>query len=236
MDLIFLFLGVPYQLDQLVSNQPRLSEFFSMKKGSTLEKPKICMTTEKKYGAEDIPSLVAMKSSDTTSSEVNETIEYGAEMHSSEMNLQDNADAELNEKSSDDLEAAKLKDTNISDADVSIEYKPQVCESFEMLPRKDADVEVQKGPSNEKCNYADEEPGIDDVGQSSEENISSLHGLSASTHSGSNNNYHSDGSSSSMVAGSSKLRHSTLGNPDFVENYFKVRYFRLCKSFFLHID
>ncbi|KAL0542076.1 hypothetical protein IC582_022165 [Cucumis melo] len=213
---------VPYQLDQLVSNQPRLSEFFSMKKGPTVEKPKICMTSEKKYETEDSLSSVAMNLKDTTVLEVNESIGYRAEMHSdSVMNLQVNADAEMNEKSSDDLEAAKLKDTSISDVDVSIEYKPHFCESFEMLPQKDADVEVHKGPSNEKYNYVDEEPGIVDVGQSSEENISSFHGLSASTHNGSSNSYHSDGSSSSMAAGSSKLQHSTLENPDFVENYFK---------------
>lgn len=220
MDLISLFLGVPYQLDQLVNNQPRLSEFFSMKKGPTVEKPKICLTSEKKYETEDSLSPVAMNLKDTTLSEVNESVGYRAELHSdSEMNLQYNADAKLNETSSDDLEAAKLKDTSISDVDVSIEYKPQFCGSFEMLPQKDADVEVQKGPSSEKYNYAGEEPGIDDVGQSSEENISSFHGLSASTHNGSTN---SDGSSSSMAAGSSKLQHSTLENPDFVENYFKV--------------
>ncbi|XP_031744472.1 DNA repair protein REV1 isoform X3 [Cucumis sativus] len=210
---------VPYQLDQLVNNQPRLSEFFSMKKGPTVEKPKICLTSEKKYETEDSLSPVAMNLKDTTLSEVNESVGYRAELHSdSEMNLQYNADAKLNETSSDDLEAAKLKDTSISDVDVSIEYKPQFCGSFEMLPQKDADVEVQKGPSSEKYNYAGEEPGIDDVGQSSEENISSFHGLSASTHNGSTN---SDGSSSSMAAGSSKLQHSTLENPDFVENYFK---------------
>lgn len=223
MDLIFLFLGVPYQLDQLVSNQPRLSAFFSMKKGPTLEKPKMCMTIEKKYGTKDSLPLVAVKLKDTNLSKVNESIEYKPEIHSeSEMNLQDNADAESNEKRSDDLEGAKLKDTDIYDADESIECKPQISVSFKMLLQKDDDVEVKKEPSNEKSNHAEEETGIVDVGQSNEGDISSLHGLFASTHSGSTNIYHSDGSSSSLVAGSSKLRHSTLGNPDFVENYFKV--------------
>ncbi|XP_022952777.1 DNA repair protein REV1 [Cucurbita moschata] len=212
---------VPYQLDQLVSNQPRLSAFFSMKKGPMLEKRKMCMTTEKNYETEDSMSLVAVNLKDSRS-EVNELIESRAEMHSdSEMNLQDNADTKLNEKPSDDLEAGELKDTSISDVDESIEYVPQTCESFEMLPRNNADVEVKKEPSNEKCDHADEEPGIVDVGQSSEENISSLHGLSKSTHNDSTNNYYSDGSSSSLVAGSSKLRHSNFGKADFVESYFK---------------
>lgn len=223
MNLIFLFLGVPYQLDKLVCNQPRLSAFFSMKKGPTLEKPTMCKTIEKKYEAEDSLPLVAVKLKDTNSSKVSESIECRPQMYSeSEINLPENADAELNEKPSDDIGAAELKDTNLSDVDDSIECKPRVRDSFKMLLLKEAGVEVKK-PSIEKINYAEEaEPGIIDSGHSSEGNVSNLHDFSALIHNSCTNSFHSDGSSSSMVGGSSKMRHSTLENPDFVENYFKV--------------
>lgn len=221
MDLILLFLGVPYQLDQLVSNQPRLSEFFSLKKGPTLVKPEIRKAVEEKYGTKDPLPLVAAKLKDTNLSKVDESIGYRSEKHAeAEMNLLENVDAEVKEKPSDDIGAAKLKDTNLSDVDKSFECKPQIYDSFEMLLQKDAVVGV-KETSNEKRNHVEEEPGIGGVGQSSDGNISTLHGLSTSIHNGCSNNGHSDGSSSSILAGSS-LRHSTLGNPDFVENYFKV--------------
>ncbi|KAL5857814.1 hypothetical protein ACOSQ3_005272 [Xanthoceras sorbifolium] len=164
---------VPYQLDQLANNQPKLSDFFSLR-SSLISKdtsiPAICQTMPE---IED-PSLNFGKSINADSSELDESVRQ------IRGEIQDLVEDNNNKK--------------------LIEQPGKSCE-VNMAEPSSSDSENESSVKNELQSYPPE--------------------LSASVSSYCFGAKISKGSRSSVVVGPSKRPHSTLGDPNFVENYFK---------------
>ncbi|GMY38593.1 DNA repair protein REV1 isoform X1 [Fagus crenata] len=171
---------VPYQLDQLSNNQPKLSAFFDLKRslvsnGASTHAP--CQVIPE---AED-SSLKVGTSGDSYFSEVGESIEHSKQISRESDNL-------VNENSK----------ASLVEEPASSSGKP--CEVDMVIP-SNFDTEDESSVRNDLQ--------------------SSHYQPSALVTSNCIDNQHMKGSPSSMVSGPSNQRHSTLGDPNFVENYFK---------------
>ena len=196
MDLILLSPGVPFQLDQLANNQPKLSSFFTLKRSSVSNSASTHAPCQVNPEAED-SSLKVGTSGDTYFSEVSEPFEHRKQISRESDDL-------VNENSN----ASLVEETPSSSG------KP---------------CEVAMGiPSN-----------IDAKDESSVKNDlqSSHYQPAALVSSNCINNQNMKGSPSSMVSEPSNQSHSTLGDPNFVENYFKVmnRKANWLKKYWLYI-
>ena len=181
MDLILLSPGVPYQLDQLANNQPKLSSFFTLKRSSVSNSASTHAPCQVNPEAED-SSLKVGTSGDTYFSEVSEPFEHHKQIS----------------RESDDL-VNENSNASLVEGTPSSSGKP---------------CEVAMGiPSN-----------IDAKDESSVKNDlqSSHYQPAALVSSNCINNQNMKGSPRSMVSEPSNQSHSTLGDPNFVENYFKV--------------
>lgn len=157
-------LGVPYELDQLANNQPKLSDFFASK-GS--------------HVPEDAPI----------------TSVYQAKLQTE--------DASLNDGCSNN--------DGLSEMDVSTEHEGQIS------------VEIEN-PALDNDNEKMTEQQFCCDGKSCEENVAERSSSDIENESSVKNGHQSSTlqpATSSTVASSRKC-HSTLGDPNFVENYFKV--------------
>uniref|UniRef100_A0A7N2MXH7 DNA repair protein REV1 n=1 Tax=Quercus lobata TaxID=97700 RepID=A0A7N2MXH7_QUELO len=171
---------VPYQLDQLANNQPKLSSFFTLKRSSVSNSASTHAPCQVNPEAED-SSLKVGTSGDTYFSEVSAPFEHHKQISRESDDL-------VNENSN----ASLVEETTSSSG------KP---------------CEVAMGiPSN-----------IDAKDESSVKNDlqSSHYQPAALVSSNCINNQNIKGSPSSMVSEPSNQSHSTLGDPNFVENYFK---------------
>ena len=196
MDLILLSLGVPYQLDQLANNQPKLSSFFTLKRSSVSNSASTHAPCQVNPEAED-SSLKVGTSGDTYFSEVSEPFEHCKQISRESDDL-------VNENSNASL------------------------------------VEETAGSSGKPCEVAMGIPSnIDAEDESSVKNDlqSSHYQPTALVSSNCINNQNMKGSPSSMVGEPSNQSHSTLGDTNFVENYFKVmnRKANWLKKYWLYI-
>ncbi|GLT76694.1 hypothetical protein SLA2020_483390 [Shorea laevis] len=160
---------VPYQLDQLVSNQPKLSAFFAVKSISTSEDALTNPVHPRKHESEELSLF-----------------DEGKPMN--KLKVTDEPDDHFSEKAN-----AIVNEESISyEGGNSCEIKLAEQRHFEIREESGAKDALLFCP----------EP-------------------SAAVNSHCSNNQSTKGSPSSRVAGPSKQRHSTLGDPNFVENYFK---------------
>ncbi|KAK4563262.1 hypothetical protein RGQ29_005682 [Quercus rubra] len=171
---------VPFQLDQLANNQPKLSSFFTLKRSSVSNSASTHAPCQVNPEAED-SSLKVGTSGDTYFSEVSEPFEHRKQISRESDDL-------VNENSNASL------------------------------------VEETAGSSGKPCEVAMGIPSnIDAEDESSVKNDlqSSHYQPTALVSSNCINNQNMKGSPSSMVSEPSNQSHSTLGDPNFVENYFK---------------
>ncbi|KAL4615318.1 hypothetical protein ACB092_07G115200 [Castanea dentata] len=171
---------VPYQLDQLANNQPKLSAFFTLKRSSVSNGASTHAPCQVNPEAED-SSLKVGTSGDTYFSEVSEPFEHSKQISGESDDLVDeNSNASL--------------------------------------------VEEPANSSGKPCEVAMAVPSnIDTEDESSVKNYlqSNHYQPSALVSSNCINNQNMKGSPSSTVSEPSNQSHSTLGDPNFVENYFK---------------
>ena len=177
MDFILLSPGVPYQLDQLSNNQPKLSAFFSLKRSSVSNGASTHAPCQVNPEAEDL-SLKVGWSGDSYFSEVGESIEHSKQISRESDNL-------VNENSK----------ASLIEEPASSSGKP--CEVDMVIP-SNFDTEDESSIRNDLQ--------------------SSHYQPSALVSSNCIDNQHMKGSPSSTVSGPSNQRHSTLGDPNFVEN------------------
>lgn len=169
MDFILLILGVPYQLDQLAGNQPKLSAFFALKSSPVSEGTLTAAVCQVNLD----PSLKGDISKDANLSEVVEPMKHGNQMDEKFVDPELEEPNTGSEKSSE----VRMSDPSASDRDDGNNVKN----------------EPQSGPRQ----------------------------LSSSVSSYCLDDQNMKGSPSSEIVGTSR-RHSTLEDPNFVENYFKV--------------
>lgn len=181
MDLILLSPGVPYQLDQLANNQPKLSAFFTLKRSS---------------------------------------VSNGALIH---------APCQVNPEAEDSsLKVGTLGDTYFSEVSEPFEHNKQISRESDDLVNENSNASLVEEPassSGKPCEVAMAVPSnIDTEDESSIKNYlqSNHYKPSALISSNCINIQNMKGSSSSTVSEPSNQSHSTLGDPNFVENYFKV--------------
>ncbi|OMO63318.1 DNA-repair protein, UmuC-like protein [Corchorus olitorius] len=171
---------VPYQLDQLASNQPTLSAFFT---------PKISPASEGAFT---------------------------------------NAICEVKYETDDLCLKDALKDVKSFEAGESSELRNKITEEHDSLMHENSNAQVIEEPSSsyseesgevkvvEPSNLQEDDERMENNGlQSSPEQPSA----SVSSHCFDNDSI--KGSSRSTTSEPLKQRHSTLGDPNFVENYFK---------------
>ncbi|XVE49265.1 hypothetical protein DITRI_Ditri01bG0069000 [Diplodiscus trichospermus] len=179
MDLVLLYQGVPYQLDQLANNQPTLSAFFTPKSNPADEGAFTNAIYEVKHETEDIC-----------------------------------------------LKDASM-DAKFSEAGGPFEWRKKATEEHDGLMCENTNRTVIEGPSSsvEKSQEVKllEQSNLKENDESMENNRlqSSPDQPFASVSSHCFDNHSIKGSSSSTAIGPLKQRHSTLEDPNFVENYFK---------------
>lgn len=167
-----LSLGIPYQLNQLASNQPKLSAFFTLKSNPVPEN----VLTDEVCQVNLDPILEGGTTKDAFISKVDEPVRFAEQAGK----LLDDPNHQLKELNSSSGKSAEVKMAEFGSSDA--EYGNSVNSKH------------QSGP----------------VQFSSSVSGYCLHNKS------------SDGSLSSEPSGPSNRLHSTLGDPNFVENYFKV--------------
>ncbi|XP_050260599.1 DNA repair protein REV1 isoform X1 [Quercus robur] len=171
---------VPYQLDQLANNQPKLSSFFTLKRSSVSNSASTHAPCQVNPEAED-SSLKVGTSGDTYFSEVSEPFEHRKQIS----------------RESDDL-VNENSNASLVEEIASSSGKP--CEVAMGIP-SNIDAEDESSVKNDLQ--------------------SSHYQPAALVSSNCINNQNMKGSPSSMVSEPSNQSHSTLGDPNFVENYFK---------------
>uniref|UniRef100_A0A2P2KDG2 DNA repair protein REV1 n=1 Tax=Rhizophora mucronata TaxID=61149 RepID=A0A2P2KDG2_RHIMU len=172
MDLIFLFPGVPYQLDQLANSQPKLSAFFPMKS---------CAISE------DV-STVAV----------------------SDINM----DPSLN--------GSLPRNENYSEVGAHIEDDKQMDKKFGG-PEHDIDELCNSTGKCLESRTSEASVSETDYGNSANNGLqSNLHDVCASHRSYMLDNQNLKRLPNSAFVGPSNRRHSTIEDPNFVANYFKV--------------
>ncbi|TXG64111.1 hypothetical protein EZV62_011105 [Acer yangbiense] len=171
--------GVPYQLDQLANNQPKLSDFFAVRSSRISEDTSIPAICQAMPEIED-SSFNDGTSKNTDSSELDESVVHKRRIRRETQDL--------------------LEDNN----DEKMIEQPSGC-------RKSCEVNMAEPSSSHTENKSSVKNELE----------SSLPQRSASVSSHCFNDKISE-SRSSTVVGPSKNPHSTLGDPNFVENYFKV--------------
>ncbi|KAI9181004.1 hypothetical protein LWI28_010199 [Acer negundo] len=169
---------VPYQLDQLANNQPKLSDFFAVRSSRISEDTSIPAICQAMPEIED-SSFNDGTSKNADSSELDESVVH----------------KRLIRRETQDL----LEDNN----DEKMIEPPSGC-------RKSCEVNMAEPSSSHTENKSSVKNELE----------SSLPQCSASVSSHCFNDNISE-SRSSTVVGPSKNPHSTLGDPNFVENYFK---------------
>lgn len=181
-DFILPSTGVPYQLDQLANNQPKLSAFFALKSSPHSPDASPCTPVCLRIPEAEDSSFKGGTSIDAYFSDVGESIEHSGLISGESDNLMNkNSNASLVEQPA----SSCGKPSEVTMA------KPSNC-----------DVEVESSVRNE---------------------LQSIHYQpSALVSSNFMDNHNMKGSPSSTVDGPSNQRHSTLEDPNFVENYFKV--------------
>lgn len=162
---------IPYQLNQLASNQPKLSAFFTLKSNPVPEN----VLTDEVCQVNLDPILKGGTTKDAYISEVDEPMRFAEQAGK----LLDDPNHQLKELNSSSGKSAEVKMAEFGSSDA--EYGNSVNSKH------------QSGP---------------------DQFSSSVSGYCL-------HNQSSDGSLSSEPSGPSNRRHSTLGDPNFVENYFK---------------
>lgn len=121
------------------------------------------------------------------------------------------------------------KDASFSEAGNSFEWRKQATEENDGLMYENTDKTVIDGPSNSYSEEPEEVKVVEHSNLQEEDESMANDRLkscpeqsSASVSSHCFDNHGIRGSPASTVIGPSKHRHSTLGDPNFVENYFKV--------------
>nr|XP_023919582.1 DNA repair protein REV1 isoform X1 [Quercus suber] len=171
---------VPYQLDQLANNQPKLSSFFTLKRSSVSNSVSTHAPCQVNPEAED-SSLKVGTSGDTYFSEVSESFEHRKQIS----------------RESDDL-VNENSNASLVEETASSSGKP--CEVAMAIP-SNIDAENESSVKNDLQ--------------------SSHYQPAALVSSNCINIQNMKGSPSSVVSEPSNQSHSTLGDPNFVENYFK---------------
>lgn len=185
---LFSFSGVPYQLDQLANNQPRVSDFFAPRK-SWISK-----------GASGSAAELAMSEADNSS--LNDSTLEGAEL------------SELNESVRHERLSRGETELLLEDVD-----SRKVIELPSCATGKSHEVNVAELSSSSMEN---ESESIENY----EFKLPPLeHMAPLTSHSFDDKNLEPR---SSEVIGNCKMPHSTLGDPNFVENYFKVMFWNGC--------
>ncbi|XP_021285553.1 DNA repair protein REV1 isoform X2 [Herrania umbratica] len=171
---------VPYQLDQLASNQPTLSAFFTSKFSPASEGVFTAAICEVKHATEDL----CLKDAST--------------------------------------------DAKFSEEGEPSEWRKKITEEHDELMRGNTDSKVIEEPSSSYSEASQEVKGVErsylEQDDESKENNGPQYcpeQPSASVSSHCFDNHSIKGLPHSTALGPSKQRHSTLGDPNFVENYFK---------------
>lgn len=172
--------GVPYQLDQLANNQPKLSDFFARKSNLVFDN-----------ASSPVACQVQPESADSS---LNDDTSKNADLFELVESMEDKSQIQ------GDTEF-RLQDYN---DEIKSEQQRRVSESSEVNM-----TEVSSSDSENRNSIKTEGPDC-------------LLQPSASVNSYCFENRIKEGSASSPVSGISSKRHSTLGDPNFVENYFKV--------------
>ncbi|KAI4295713.1 hypothetical protein L6164_035729 [Bauhinia variegata] len=171
---------VPYQLDQLANNQPKLLEFFTLKNSKMSEGTLTSAFCELEPEAED-SSVRVGQLKDLQSSKVGEIVEFSRQTSSeSDDNVPENTNATNME------EPSRVR---------GIYYEVEVAEGNNTDTKEESNVQSEREPSH--------------------------HGPPASASSHCLNSQNLKEQPRSLRTESSKQSHSTLGDPNFVENYFK---------------
>lgn len=168
---------MPYQLDQLCSNQQKLSAFFTTRSSKSSEEAFTNALCQVEGDIEDSSGAISQSKEETHSTKIDNMVEFRKQT-SIESNdiLPENINATISEESSS------------ADSCCEVELEPV------MKGERDMQSELEsghQGPATSACSHY-----LDDQ--------------------------NSKGCSSSTTTGPSKRCHSTLVDPNFVENYFKV--------------
>lgn len=223
--------GVPYQLDQLINKQPRLTDIFAPKKLPVSEKPLI-MNTEN----ESMSSKRDLEEEDNLS-EARKTTEYAQNNVGSDGISDNKANPSIEQPTieGDDYLDIEVPDTDDSDAEGKKSAKNIEGDNdmdMEVPDSDDSGAEDNSSAENiEGDNDLDVEvPDSDESG--AEDNNAVKDGAHSSTSSALESNYCLDNQVKNdnkvtkelpgSAASGSYGRHSTLTDPNFVENYFKV--------------
>lgn len=181
MNVVLLPLGVPYQLDQLANNQPKLSDFFASK-------------------------------SNHVSKDASITAVYEAKAQTDDSSLND----------------GRSKNAGLSEPDESMEHERPIRVEIEnpvLDNTKEKMIDQKSCGAGKSCEINMAEPTSSDI--ENESSVKNEHKSSTFQPYNSVISYCFDdnstlGSTSSTAGAPSRKRHSTLGDPNFVENYFKV--------------
>lgn len=180
----FALIGVPYQLDQLANNQPKLSAFFSLKSHKMSEDAYTNALCQVVSDVED-SSVRVGPSKGTHSSEVGEMVELSRQISTE----------------SDDT-VPENNNEIMMEGPTSVRVK---CDEEEIAEGSNADTKDEKNipgelePNHQEPSISVSTPCSD---SSDDQNVKEF--------------------PSSAATRSSKQCHSTLADPNFVENYFKV--------------
>ncbi|CAN1763570.1 DNA repair protein REV1 [Linum perenne] len=196
---------VPYQLDQLGDNQPRLSAFFTPK-SSSLDQDASGVAGQVIVD----PCLEGGRSNDADLAEVHELLNVPQQDTLVVRDCQTNLDSSM------------IAGTTMND-DFS-EVHESISVTTDENPQLDSQKYNTEVPSSSKC--SDVRMGVHDNSDTeSEINVGNRFHLSSDNLSGSvgmqgMHNQNTVGTKEGAVVLSNQ-RHSTLGDPNFVENYFK---------------